>query len=454
MAAKKNIECHGGLTGINDSQIMDSYAVSSVRGGAVCGINKGKIFRCYGSCSNNSVSVVGEGKEIDSWVVRKVSELQEKNVATWDFKRIWSFNKKGFPIFKNDNWYVDSNLKKPYLMIDTAEKLLDFAHQIWTGNREMAKTNVLIAADLNLKHKKIKPIGTMDNPYTGIFDGAGHVISNVKIVEDENKAAGLFGVVSRAKICNVTVKGNVFGGSNTGLLCGVNELSEILCCSTIGEVHGFDCAGGLCGKNQGTISRCNFYGYIRRKKRSGSFKWFLPVAVVFLVEVGTVTALAMTSPDVEWRGIYKPVAEEKSIIPIRNEETAQVTTEDNTISIRVGNRAFYNGGDTVLLSMSNPSSSNQYAVMEIRVAKEYLTGEITYEEAGIYNAQYEYLVVAGTGAIPPGYRVEHFEWKGFSDEESFSTGDYPAFVKVMFYDAETNEKALLDSLFEISLKIN
>ena len=53
MAVKKKIEYHGGVTGINYSQIMDSYAVSSVNGGAVCGINDGEIVRCYGNGSDN-----------------------------------------------------------------------------------------------------------------------------------------------------------------------------------------------------------------------------------------------------------------------------------------------------------------------------------------------------------------------------------------------------------------
>lgn len=453
MTAKKNIKGHGGLTGINYSQIIDSYAVSSVRGGAVCGINKGKIFRCYGNSSSNSVSVVKLGTEIDSWVVRKASELQKKNVTTWDFKRIWSFNKQGFPVFKNEDWYVEGSLREKHLIIDTADKLLDFANQVWAGNKEMAGANVLISGDLNLKNKKIKPIGTFDNPYTGIFDGAGHVISNFKIAADENVAAGLFGVVTGAKICNLTVKGNVYGGAHTGLICGVNDLSEILCCSAIGEVHGYGYVGGLCGNNRGTIMQCNFYGYVRRKKHCGSFKWLIPVAAMFLLELGTITVLAMTSPNAEWNGIYKPVAEEKSITPILNNRTEEKTTETNSVTIKVDNRATYSGGEKLFLAMSNPSVSNQNAVMEVLVAKEYIEGEITYKEAKIYNTQYEYSVVAKTGAIPPGYQVECFNWLGYSGEELVS-GEYPAFVKIYFYDAETNEKSLLDSLFEITLRID
>lgn len=453
LTAKKNIECHGGLTGINYVQIIDSYAVSSVRGGAVCGINNGSIIRCYGNSSSKDISVVRTGKEVDSWVVKKASELHEANVTSWDFNRIWSFNKKGFPVFKNDSWYVRDSLKENYLIIDTEDKLVDFANQIWAGNKEMAERNVLISADLNLKNRKMKPIGTCDNPYTGIFDGAGHVISNLKIVVNENVAVGLFGVISKAKICNLTINGNVRGGTDTGLLCGINDLSEILCCSAAGEVYGDGYVGGLCGNNQGKIIQCNFYGYIRRKKSFDGFKWLIPIVVLFFIEVGTVTVLAITSPNEDWKGRYKPVEVERSIVPILNDRTEEKNEENNSITIKVNAQATYNGGEKMFLDMSNPSASNQNAVMEVLIAKEYIKGEISYEEAKIYNAQYEYCVVARTGAIPPGYQVEGFDWLGYP-KEVLVPGYYPAFVKIYFYDAETNEKSLLDSLFEITLRID
>lgn len=454
MAAKENNECHGGLTGINYAQIIDSYAVSSGSGGAVCGINKGKIVRCYGNSSSNCVSYVKVGKETDSWALKNISALQEKDIITWDFKRTWTFSKNGLPIFKSDSWYADNSLKKFDLIIDTANKLEDFANQIWAGNQDMARKNVLIAADINLKNKKIKPIGTSDNPYTGTFDGAGHVISNLKIVAEKNTVAGMFGVITRARICNLTVKGDVYGGSDTGVLCGVNDLSEILCCSTIGEVHGYGSVGGLCGNNRGIINRCSFYGYIRRKKCNYNFKWLLPICAILLLEVGTISALAMTSPNTEWSRVYKPVAKEKSIKPIvyDRSESEGTTTSANSVTIKVNSQATYYGGEKLALVMSNPSVSNQNAVMEVLIAEEYVNGEITYEEAKVFNAQYNYCVVAKTGAIPPGYKVDEFNWLGYP-EDSLTSGNYPAFVKIYFYDVKTNEKSLLDSLFGITLKI-
>lgn len=453
MAAKQKGKYQGGLTGINCSVISDSYAISSVKGGAVCGSNEGKISRCYGNCSGKDVSGVTTGEEIHSWMVRKASELQKKNVIEWDFRHIWSYNKEGFPVFKKENWYVNCNLGEKFLIIDTEEKFLNFTNQISMGNKETARKNVLLTADLDLKNKKIKPIGTKENPYSGIFDGAGHIISNFRVTKGNKSAVGLFGVAEEAKICNLTVKGNAYGGTDTGLLCGICEKTEILCCSAMGEVHGTGFVGGVCGKNQGSIRKSNFYGYIRRKRRCGSLKWLIPVAALFLMEVGTVTMMAMASPNTAWKGVYKPVARETSIKPILHDRIEEKSMVNNSVTINIGNVASYDGGERLLLPMSNPSVSNQDVVMEVLVAKDYIDGRITYQEAGIYNEQQEYCVVAKTGAIPPGYQVEGFDWLGYSTNALVS-GEYPAFVKIYFYDEKTNEKSLIDSLFEITLKIN
>lgn len=453
MATKNCIESHGGLVGINYLNILDSYTVSSVMGGAVCGENQGSIKHCYGNCSADSISVVQSGKEIGSWTVNKPTQMKPSDTNGWDFRRIWSFNTNGLPIFRNGYWYADSELEDNYLIIDSADKLLEFSNKIQAGDREAAKTNVLITVDINLKNKKMKPIGTKDNPYSGTFDGAGHVISNIKISESKNGPIGLFGYIYQAKICNVTVKGNAYGGTETGLLCGNNESSDILCCSAAGEVYGSGYAGGLCGTNSGNISRCSFYGYVRTKKPYGSFTWLLPVIGIFLLELGVLGAFMSHSAEPGWRKVYKPVAREEAIKPIVNDRVVGQITEDNSITIKVNNQAIYNGGDELFLNMSNPSVSNQNAVLEVVVAEEYLKGAMTYDEAGTYNEQYKYLTIAKTGSIPPGYEVEHFQWLGSSEEELI-TGTYPAFVRIWFYDAVTNEKSLIDTVFGIELIVN
>lgn len=453
MSGQQKTACHGGLVGINYTNITDSYAVASLRGGAICGINQGDIQRCYGNSSCRGVSKVQAGKETDSWTVKKAGELRDKDITAWDFKRIWTISNKKLPVFQSANWYVKASTELPYTEITTAEELKMFADRICQGDKEAAKTNIRLGADISLKQKKTRPIGTSTNPYTGVFDGMGYTISDLNIHAGKDEAAGLFGYITRGKVQNLTVKGTIYGGGDSGLLCGVNDLSEISCCSAIGEVFGYGYSGGLCGNNRGIIRQSNFYGYVRKKKTNNSFKWLIPVGMIILLELGTVTVYAMVSSGDRWNGTYKPVAEERSIKPIINDRTAGQTSENNSITIKVENRATYRGGDKLFLTMSNPAASNQNAVMEILIAKDYLNGEISYAEAETYNKQYEYLTVAKTGAVPPGYLVEEFTWL-YNGKTELSPGTYPAFIQVYFYDVKTNEKSLLDSVFEIKLKVD
>lgn len=452
MAAKNDIESHGGLVGINYLNILDSYTVSSVKGGAICGENRGIIKHCYGNGTPKNISVISSGEEIGSWAVKKPAEMKVSDTGGWDFRRIWNNNISGLPTFKDEYWYADSELKDNYLIIDSADKLLEFSNKILAGDSEAAKTNVLLTVDINLKNKKMKPIGTKDNPYTGVFDGVGHVISNLLIAGSENGPVGLFGYISKAKICNLTVKGNVYGGTETGLICGKNEMSDILCCSAAGEVYGLGYVGGLSGNNSGNISQCSFYGYIRRGKPFSLLSWGIPVIIILLLELCILGIILNNSSQPAWK-VYKPVATQETIKPITNDIQTDQNTDDNSITIKVNNQAVYNGGEDLFLRMSNPSVSNQNAVLEVVLAEEYLKGTITYDEAGIYNSKYNYLTIAKTGAIPPGYEVEHFQWLGDAEEE-FLTGTYPAFVRIWFYDAVTNEKSLIDTVFEIELVVN
>ena len=78
------------------------------------------------------------------------------------------------------------------------------------------------------------PAGTSSNPFTGTFDGKGHIISGL-VKENSTEPVGLFGVIgSGAEVSNVGVVN--FRFSNT------------------------DVAGGIAGSNEGTITDSYIYG--------------------------------------------------------------------------------------------------------------------------------------------------------------------------------------------------
>lgn len=104
--------------------------------------------------------------------------------------------------------------------------------------------------------------------FQGIFEGNGHVISNLHIdTKDTGKGyLGLFGYIkgSSAEVKNLGIKDAVItsGGSLSGILCGYNEAGSIMNCYVSGSVQGTSIVGGLCGKNGSHISNCYAVGSV------------------------------------------------------------------------------------------------------------------------------------------------------------------------------------------------
>jgi len=140
--------------------------------------------------------------------------------------------------------------------------------------------------------------GYQGTAFSGTFDGNGHVISKLTILETASvnrSYLGLFGKVSPSgtiknlKVENVsltstyyarciggvcgensgTIKncrstGTLTGMFQTGGLCGFNDGGYIIDCHTDVAVHGSAAIGGLCGHNSnvGVITNCSANGFV------------------------------------------------------------------------------------------------------------------------------------------------------------------------------------------------
>ena len=154
-----------------------------------------------------------------------------------------------------------------YFEISSAEQLRNFANAVNEGN---TTANAVLTADITLPiDTNWTPIGNDSNQYKGTFDGDGHTITglSVDIQSDNTIYAGLFGYIGEGgTIKNVsltdskiTCSGNrVFAGG----VCGRNY-GTIENCYNTGDVsgtgtssYGFVYAGGVCGWNTGTIENC------------------------------------------------------------------------------------------------------------------------------------------------------------------------------------------------------
>ncbi len=146
-----------------------------------------------------------------------------------------------------------------WIDIDSVEKLLAL-----TGPDADPSAHYRLTASLDLSQagEEFAGIGTLDNPFTGVFDGQGHAISGVSISGGEN--AGFFGVIKGATIKNLTLeKVSVSGTKNVGALVGwaqaeldkdnmaAGKANLIGNCAVSGAVSGEESVGGLVGLNGG-----------------------------------------------------------------------------------------------------------------------------------------------------------------------------------------------------------
>ena len=101
----------------------------------------------------------------------------------------------------------------------------------------------------------LNPIGTSTTPFSGVFAGFNHVISNLTVNYANNSNIGLFGYTSSgALIRDVGLSGGTVNGTDyVGQLVGFNQgtISNSYATGTASDQHYL---GGLVGNNTGTIT--------------------------------------------------------------------------------------------------------------------------------------------------------------------------------------------------------
>lgn len=127
---------------------------------------------------------------------------------------------------------------------------------------EHTRKKFLLKTDIVFEDgEKFKTLCKLErNEFEGTFDGNGHKIVGLKIVEDECPC-GLFGrVKGGGKIKNLHLKDVDVTGlereSGVGGLVGRLTNGIVKNCSVTGEVKGFSSVGGLVGSSHGDIQKC------------------------------------------------------------------------------------------------------------------------------------------------------------------------------------------------------
>lgn len=146
------------------------------------------------------------------------------------------------------------------------------AEQLGAVRKDLTASYIL-TADIDLSiYANWEPIGYFDpnasdesgyytNGFAGVFDGNGHIISNLAVDQSEDFGVGLFGLVtSDGTVKNLTVKNaKANGGMATAGFIGYNRgTAENLTLKGENNISATNCIGGVIGGNEnGTIKNCS-----------------------------------------------------------------------------------------------------------------------------------------------------------------------------------------------------
>ena len=196
------------------------------------------------------------------WKSHYATDMQSFDVPTdWRLPFIgWSdengvlYTNANGELLKTLSSYTRLFATSDYTAIDTVEQL----------RKVKGDGKYILFADLNLNGESWTPIGTSANPFTGLFDGNSHRISNFTI--SRTTYNGLFGyntgVIKNLQITSCTIQ-NSGGSAYYGLIAGYNGGTIENCTVSNSTLTNTYCAatGGLVGHNgtDGVIVNCKSY---------------------------------------------------------------------------------------------------------------------------------------------------------------------------------------------------
>ena len=182
----------------------------------------------------------------------------------------------------------------------------DYPYQIWTSEQmNTIGTNsagwnkyFTLMADIDMSAytgTQYNIIGNTTKPFTGTFDGNGHIISNLTIAASSKDYVGLIGCVGfDGQIRNLGVKNvTITGRYCVGGLAGLNY-GTLTACYAAGSVSGSEFVGGLVGFNYNTLTACYATGSVSGGSYIGGLAGYNDV-------YGTLTACYATG---SVRGLY------------------------------------------------------------------------------------------------------------------------------------------------------
>jgi len=152
----------------------------------------------------------------------------------------------------NTDWY---NTMGTNFIIYTADELAGLAYIVNGTAPGIAQDDfygktIALGANIDLSsYNNWIPIGNLNYPFSGVFNGGKKVISNLKINRTNEEYQGLFGsinggTVEKLGLENVNVNGYYYVGSIAGNIYGNGLVTN---CYSTGKVNGARYVGGIAG---------------------------------------------------------------------------------------------------------------------------------------------------------------------------------------------------------------
>lgn len=158
----------------------------------------------------------------------------------------------GLGYSNEDEWVKMQMLELGYTyVVQTPEDLVYLAQQVNNGNAEMRNAKVIQTADIDMTGKTTS-VGTTDNPFAGLYNGNAYTVKGL--------TKPVFGVVTGGTLVSITVQGSTSENiSVDGVLAGATNNAIVSKCTATGNL-GLSTTlyiGGLIGIARNTaIDRC------------------------------------------------------------------------------------------------------------------------------------------------------------------------------------------------------
>lgn len=343
--------------------------------------------------------------------------------------------------------------------ISTAEQLFEFAEHVNKGIPDAVNAYVRLTADIDLGGKEWTPIGKERlKPFTGIFDGEGHTVSNFVIKDKKVENKGFFGFL-QGEVYNLSVDCKIKGGLSAGGICAVNNGGIIGCCGAVVSVKGKDgYYGGLCGRN-GDDGRI-FQSYAAGKLIFFIIPWWygLPL-LLLLIPFVLPQVLPVFNPTP-----YPPPPYDEDQVPSNDGLTPNA--DGNFVSFQFEQEVDVNlTTGKCKFNFKNPGNSNHDIIVQLHFtdgqAKRVMggTGRSAEEQAEIeaapgYDPETYRTVIAESKAIRPGYQLDELKLVDLQGGAKLPPGEYNAVVYLVFYDLHTHDRAMLESQLPVVITVH